>query len=141
MASTSDGRRIAGASISTPSTLLDGSWLTMQQVVLGQDGQPSFLIDVTPLSAESAEQLSVLRGVGRVAADALSDLGEVGSTIAQTCQQVLGSVRSGLADARPDELELTFGVSVSAEGGLPLVTKVASDATFEVRVQWNLRND
>jgi hypothetical protein len=70
-------------------------------------------------------------------ADQLIDLEEVGTAIVQTCQQIVTRVSSGLAQGRPDELELTFGVSLSAEGGIPLITKASGEATFEVRAQWN----
>jgi hypothetical protein len=96
------------------------------------------MIEVVP--GEAAD-VSALRGRKPPAADELIDLDEVGNTIVQACQQVVSKVTSGLKAARPDELEMTFGVSLSAEGGIPLITKASGEATFEVRAQWNFTDE
>ncbi|WP_330313282.1 hypothetical protein OHS17_19930 [Streptomyces sp. NBC_00523] len=100
------------------------------------DGSDSvFLIEVTPLAMESIDQTKILRGRG-TPEQALTNLRQVGDAIVQTCEDVSAAVRERFADAAPNELEVKFGVSLSGEGGVPLVGKVKADSTFEVRACW-----
>lgn len=45
-------------------------------------------------------------------------------------------MKSKLETNFPDQVNLTFGVSVSMEGGIPLITKATGDATFTVKAKW-----
>jgi hypothetical protein len=118
-----------------PNAYMRGSGV--QRAVRGKSGNPAFLIEVVPGDVGDAAQAAVLRGRQPITPDQLVDLEEVGTAIVQTCQQVVERVSSGLAQACSDELELTFGVSLSAEGGIALITKASGEATFEVRAMWN----
>ncbi|MDO0927823.1 CU044_2847 family protein [Streptomyces sp. TG1A-8] len=96
------------------------------------DGSESeFLVEVTPL----AEQSKILRGRG-TPEQALTGLRQVGDAIVQTCEDVSAAIRERFANTAPNELEVKFGVSLSGEGGVPLVGKVKADSTFEVRARW-----
>jgi len=90
----------------------------------------NFLIEVVPgeQAALGARSISVEGAVDAVR--------EVGKTIASTCESVFAAVRADLEDAMPTELELEFGVSLSAEGGIPLVGKLGTGATFKVTAKW-----
>jgi len=61
----------------------------------------------------------------------------IGSTIAQTCSAVFESASAELEGAFPDKLVLTFGVSVSAEAGIPIVAKANVESTFKVQATWS----
>lgn len=102
-------------------------------IVLGRDGSPSFLIETQPVSGVD-EQLEALRGGGT--ASVLDGLGVVGDAVVAACDSVISRVRDSLAGAAPDKLELTFAVTLSAEAGLPIFSKVGGDASFEVRATW-----
>ncbi|MFD7764183.1 CU044_2847 family protein [Streptomyces microflavus] len=99
-------------------------------------GNSFFLVEVTPLAVENFDQSKLLRGAGRPAQQALSGLRDVGEAIVQTCEDVSAAIRGRFGDSQPNELEITFGVSLSGEAGVPLVGKVKADSTFEVRAKW-----
>ncbi|MFE9495056.1 CU044_2847 family protein [Streptomyces collinus] len=100
------------------------------------DGSESeFLVEVIPLAVESVDQSKILRGRG-APEQALTSLRQVGDAIVQTCEDVSAAIRERFAEAAPNELEVKFGVSLSGEGGVPLVGKVKADSTFEVRARW-----
>ena len=103
---------------------------------VGIDGSESvFLVEVTPLAVDSFDQSKILRGRG-TPEQALTNLRQVGDAIVQTCEDVSAAIRERFADAPPDELEVKFGVSLSGEGGVPLVGKVKADSSFEVTARW-----
>ncbi|WP_369125308.1 CU044_2847 family protein [Cryobacterium sp. GrIS_2_6] len=61
----------------------------------------------------------------------------IGEAIADTCGSVFGTVQDALVESMPDVLEISFGVSVSAEGGMPLVGRAGMESTFSVTATWN----
>lgn len=95
-------------------------------------GEVVALIEVKPVDAGVHAQLEGLRS----ATDPVSDLRRVGVGIAETCQQVMQSMRHRLDELAPDEFELKFGVTISAEGGVPLISKASGEATLEVTAKW-----
>jgi len=107
----------------------------MHKAVKSRNGESFFLVEVTPLPAENLDQSKVLRGRA-VQAQALTSLRQVGEAIAQTCEDVSTAIRERFEGAAPNELEIKFGVSLSGEGGVPLVGKIKTDSTFEVCARW-----
>ena len=103
-------------------------------IVLGPNGEPSFLIETRPSSGVD-EQLKSLRGEGEKDL-ILNNLSAVGDAVVGACDSVIRRVRDSLTNAAPDELELSFAVTLSAEAGLPIFSKVGGDATFEIRAKW-----
>lgn len=89
-------------------------------------------IEITVIDPGLDEQLDAFRS----ARDKAADLAAVGHGIAETCGQIIGSVRGHLAQLAPDDLELTFGVKVAGEAGIPLITKASGEATIEVKATW-----
>lgn len=89
-------------------------------------------IEVTAVEPGLAAQLEAFRSVR----DNVTDLAAVGHGIAETCGQIIGSVRGQLAHLAPDDLELTFGVKIAGEAGIPLITKASGEATIEVKATW-----
>jgi hypothetical protein len=102
-------------------------------VVRNPAGEPVALVELTYTDSGLADQLGGLRGG---MADALGNMEKVGEGIAETCRQVMQSVRANTDALAPDEFELTFGVKISGEGGIPLVTKASGEATLEVKARW-----
>ena len=64
----------------------------------------------------------------KVARDIEPDLGRV-AKLAQTAVDALRQIS-------PDEVELEFGIELSGELGIPLVTKGQAKANFKVKVKW-----
>ncbi|MEW2498127.1 CU044_2847 family protein [Streptomyces nodosus] len=107
----------------------------MYKAVKFDGGDSIFLIEVTPLAVDNVDQSKILRGRG-TAEQALTGLRQVGDAIVQTCEDVSAAIRERFAESAPNELEVKFGVSLSGEGGVPLVGKVKADSTFEVKARW-----
>ncbi|MFB4353214.1 CU044_2847 family protein [Microbacterium sp. LS_15] len=102
-----------------------------QHIITDEGGRPLFTIEV----AQPAE--SPLRGgVDGFVSTTADNVREVGQAIAKLCDDVMTSVKASITAASPDELELTFGVSLGGEASIPLVTKATSEATFTVRALW-----
>jgi len=106
--------------------------------VIGEGGRPSYAVHTDDIPASELpaepEKLDVLRG-GRTV-DAIERLEQAGQVIADACEHILDKVRDGLADAVPDELELSFSVSFAGETGLPVVGKASAEAGIQVRALW-----
>jgi len=60
----------------------------------------------------------------------------IGTTIAETCSAVFEAASAELKNNVPDKLVLTFGVSISAEAGIPIVAKTNVESTFKVQATW-----
>ncbi|AOX45317.1 CU044_2847 family protein [Microbacterium sp. BH-3-3-3] len=102
-----------------------------EHLIQDENGRTLFTIEVT----RPAE--SPLRGVSEFASTTAHHVREVGETVAKLCNDVMMAMRDGVTAASPDELELTFGISLGGETSIPLVTKATSEATFTVRALWN----
>lgn len=103
-----------------------------EYVVLDGEGRPKFTIEAETTTGSAGPFATRALSVN----DAVTDLQNVGEAIAETCAHIAGTVKSRLAEAHPHEFELTFGVKLGGEGGLPGITKVKGEATFEVRATW-----
>ena len=106
----------------------------MTRVILDEHGKPWFAVEVEP------NENSPLRGVTDTAENVARSLTDVGDVIAKASRDVLESMQAGLGALAPDEVELEFGVSLSGEVGIPMVTKASGQATFTVRVCWRPSN-
>jgi hypothetical protein len=102
-----------------------------QHIVTDDHGRSLFTIEV----AQPLE--SPLRGgVDGFASTTADNVREVGQAIAKLCDDVMSSVKASITEVSPDELELSFGVSLGGEASIPLITKATSEATFTVRAVW-----
>ena len=109
----------------------------MKRLVTNPEGKSLFTIEVVPSVVEDQEEtyrppIQGARGVN----EAVKAVEDIGSAISEACQQIVCKVRQELSDISPDELELTFGVAIGIEGGLPMITRAHGDANFEVRALW-----
>lgn len=83
-------------------------------------------------SAGEVERVARIRGVGEVV--------EAAQTLPQVLQQVRGVVDAALVGLRagddgPSEIEIQFGVRLSAELGA-VMTKAGGETTLQVRLLW-----
>jgi hypothetical protein len=61
---------------------------------------------------------------------------EIADTAASVCSDLSDRLLAALADRKPTELTLEFGLAIGGEAGFPVVTKVAGEATFKVSATW-----
>lgn len=102
-----------------------------RRVVLNESGEPWFAVEVAAVE-------SPLRGGMRANLEGISEgISDVGSIIAKSCSDILHSLKAESEGALPDEVELTFGVSLGGEANIPLISKASGEATFSVRVCWH----
>lgn len=95
------------------------------QVIKDENGDPLFAVEVEPAGP--------LRSGGvEAATDKLRD---VGDAIARSCGDIFSAVHDGAVDAMPQELEVSFGVTLSAEAGM-YVLKASGESTFTVTARW-----
>lgn len=85
---------------------------------------------------------SSARGGGKVAgggklAEKIKDLKDVGVAIADVCRTLQDQIQAGLAQSKPSELTLEFGVTLAGEIGFPLITKGSTEGTFQVTAKWD----
>lgn len=107
----------------------------MSRVALVRDdsGEPALAIEVTHNDDVIATQLGALRGAHSVDLS----LREVGHGVAEACKQIIATTRNELKDLMPDDLELSFGLTLAGEHKIPLIVKVSGEATIGVRATWH----
>lgn len=66
-------------------------------------------------------------------------LDQLGGTVAGVTKKLYGKI-IGSGDLIPDEMTLEFGVSLSGELGIPLVSKASGEGTLTVTATWR-KND
>lgn len=101
----------------------------MERIVVGADGEPSYAVEIAP-------GISPLRGAEESLAAVASGVADVGSVIAQASRDILQTLKEGLEDLVPSDVELEFGVSLRGDAGIPIIAKASGEATFKVRVSW-----
>jgi hypothetical protein len=63
-------------------------------------------------------------------------LEQLGIAVASTCRSIVDQVRAQVEDAMPDQFEVSFGVKLAGEVGLPIVAKSSAEATLNIRAVW-----
>lgn len=102
--------------------------LIVEQVIYGADGKPLYAVEVVPVEGP-------LRGAAEVLEKTAQDLKAVGVAISESCSDIFTAVREGARDAVPDELEVSFGVTLTGEAGIAII-KATGGATFTVTARW-----
>jgi hypothetical protein len=73
-------------------------------------------------------------------ADAASNLTErlerINETILGVCSSVHEKAYNALLSAKPKEFEIEFGITLSGEAGIPMVTKGSAEAALKVVARW-----
>jgi hypothetical protein len=99
------------------------------RTVVNESGEPWFSVEIEDMD-------SPLRGGRQLVSNAVTSIADVGDVIAKACSDIMTSLQDGLSGALPQEMEVSFGVTLGAEAGLPTLTKASGEATFAVRVLW-----
>jgi hypothetical protein len=100
------------------------------RIILNDAGEPWFSVEVesfdSPLRGGAPQMVSA-------AANSIADVGDV---IAKACNDIMTALQDGMSGVLPQEMEISFGVTIGAEAGLPALTKASGEATFAVRALW-----
>jgi len=97
------------------------------------DNQP-LLIEVedrqVPVPAVPEGEFEDAEGVVRRATD-------LGTFIQQACVQIYDSVKKGTEAIKPNKVEVTFGVKLGGEAGVPFVAKGTAEANVAITLTWS----
>lgn len=91
------------------------------------DQAPRYFVEVEGLD-------DPLRAAG---AATLTGLTAVGSAVADACTDIVERLADAMNAAVPTEVELELGVAISAEGGIPIFTKLGTEGTIKVTLRWD----
>ncbi len=102
---------------------------SMERIITDEAGNPVFAVEVIPTESplRSGTSDAVLATAGNIH--------QIGTAIAKSCSDIFTSVRESAEAALPDELEVSFGVTLSSEAGIVWV-KAAGEASFVVTARW-----
>ncbi|WP_431236096.1 CU044_2847 family protein (plasmid) [Mycolicibacterium psychrotolerans] len=93
------------------------------------------LIQLTPVDIVPVEG-----GEGFADADKaealVNRLDALGTQIGRVCRTLHAKALDAIKDAKPDELELEFGVQLGGEIGIPMVSKGKADCDVSVKATW-----
>jgi hypothetical protein len=87
---------------------------------------------------ESPEVTLALRQQGpatTLRAPKVPSFGEIGERIATVCSEVRREIDKK-GELSPNKLTLAFGIKVSGEAGIPLISNAKAEATFTVTAEW-----
>jgi hypothetical protein len=110
----------------------------MQQVLeVSSSGHSKVLIEVDDTQRQRIDLDSPTGDVQmeKGPKDAVKKLQEIGDSIAEACGSINDAVTQRLADSKPDEFTLEFGVKIGAEGGA-IISKVTGEAALKVTATW-----
>jgi hypothetical protein len=62
---------------------------------------------------------------------------DLGSFIQRACVQLYGAVKQAADVVKPTEVELTFGVTLGGEAGIPFVAKGTAEANVAITLKWS----
>jgi hypothetical protein len=62
---------------------------------------------------------------------------DLGTFIQHACVQLYESVKKGTETIKPSKVELTFGVKLGGEAGVPFVAKGTAEANVAITLTWS----
>lgn len=65
-----------------------------------------------------------------------SRLDQVGKVVGEICSTLHQRVSQALSDNRPDEVTIQFGLTLTGNAGLPLITEASAEASFQISATW-----
>ena len=97
-------------------------------------GDRTILIEIAPAANEVAlaEQGDLAGRDGAV----IDRIEEVADAITSVCRTIHTNAYRALAETKPAEFSIEFGVTLAGEIGVPLVTKGEASASFKVTATW-----
>lgn len=63
--------------------------------------------------------------------------GDLGTFINDACVQLYTSVKEAASAIKPSQVELSFGVTLGGEAGVPFVAKGSAQANVSITLTWN----
>lgn len=66
--------------------------------------------------------------------------GDLGTFINDACVQLYNSVKEAASAIKPSQVELSFGVTLGGEAGIPFVAKGSAQANVCITLTWNPGN-
>jgi hypothetical protein len=63
--------------------------------------------------------------------------GDLGTFINDACVQLYNSVKEAASAVKPSQVELSFGVTLGGEAGVPFVAKGSAQANVSITLTWN----
>lgn len=97
-------------------------------------GDRDLLIEIAPAAHEIAEtEGGNFAGRDGTVINRIEDAAEA---ITSVCRTIHANAYQALADKKPDEFSVEFGVTLAGEAGVPLVTKGEASASFKVTAKW-----
>jgi hypothetical protein len=113
---------------------------TTRAIELETENKTTFMIEIGDPPEIVGEAFEGGTTVGGTAAEkAIANLKDIGAAIADVCQSIQEEVEEAMEEAVPNELTLEFGVKLTGETGIPMLTKVSAEGTLKVTAKWNLK--
>ena len=98
-----------------------------------EDGTP-FLVEVEEPEGSAIQRVTAVN-TGKLVYQAKVTLEEALDRVKPVASTVLSRLKAGLTTPA-DEIEVTFGLKLSAEAGA-IISAVGGEVTFEVKLKWN----
>ena len=73
--------------------------------------------------------------------DTIRRVTTLGEFVQDACAQVYGAIAKAANTVHPDSVEVTFGVSLGGEAGVPFVAKGKAEASLEITLKWGTNGD
>lgn len=105
---------------------------TLAQFTL-EDGTP-FLVEIDEPSTSAIERVAAVE-TGELVYKAKKNLEEALEVVKPVASTVISKLKSGMPTPA-DELEVKFGLNLSAEAGV-VFSSVGGEVTFEVTLKWS----
>jgi hypothetical protein len=106
----------------------------------------SVIVDDKPILMEVDDRVApppVLVGQGGFEdlEGAVQRVASLGEFVQDACVQVYRALTKAAEAVRPDEVEVTFGVTVGGEAGIPFMAKGKAEASLEITLKWFLGDE
>jgi hypothetical protein len=113
---------------------MGGTVMKKAIAVMADGHQIYFEIDETKVEmlAPSASD----EGLSDAAGNLAERLERINGTILGVCRSVHENAYNALNAAKPKEFEIEFGITLSGEAGIPMVTKGSAEAALKIVARW-----
>lgn len=96
----------------------------------------SFLVEV---EERHIPPPAVQQGSLEGADDLIARVTDLGQFIREVCESLYGAVQDAANAVQPDGVELTFGIKLGGEAGVPFVAKGTAEANVAITLKWDRR--
>lgn len=115
--------------------LIDTMWRSLVSVMPIDLGGTVVLVEVAeePISLGDGVSQGGLEDADRT----VERLADFGGSVRSTCEALHRAMLESTAAIKPDSMELTFGLKLGGEAGIPFVSKGTVEANFTVTLAWD----